>query len=193
MYSPEGVLVLRSGDFSPSPRTPAKWPPTAARRPLRCAKWPPPKAERPPRPEGSPRTTAKWPPPKIGRPPRPEGSPRTPARQRSACLTEGACLIEGASTAFPTEFHTEFPTDDFTECTPSTKTNSDQNHNNKKVIQQNTNNILLGSAPLPVPSPLQTTPVGFFFISLHYCSSPGLGALYEALLANGGFYYRRLL
>ena len=153
MYSPEGVLVLRSGDFSPSPRTPAKWPPTAARRPLRCAKWPPPKAERPPRPEGSPRTTAKWPPPKIGRPPRPEGSPRTPARQRSACLTEGACLIEGASTAFPTEFHTEFPTDDFTECTPSTKTNSDQNHNNKKVIQQNTNNILLGSAPLPAPSP----------------------------------------
>ena len=139
--------------FSPSPRTPAKWPPTAARRPLRCAKWPPPKAERPPRPEGSPRTTAKWPPPKIGRPPRPEGSPRTPARQRSACLTEGACLIEGASTAFPTECHTEFPTDDFTECNPSTKTNSDQNHNNKKVIQQNTNNILLGSAPLPAPSP----------------------------------------
>ena len=107
MYSPEGVLVLRSGDFSPSPRTPAKWPPTAARRPLRCAKWPPPKAERPPRPEGSPRTTAKWPPPKIGRPPRPEGSPRTPARQRSACLTEGACLIEGASTActLPLEEH----------------------------------------------------------------------------------------
>ena len=35
----------------------------------------------------------------------------------------------------------------------------------------------------------QTTPVGFFLISLHYCSSPGLGALYEALLANGGFYY----